>query len=334
MSRFFLFSLVTASLCSAFAVCQASSTAVIAVASGSTLSLYDDSGNIVRRFDLQHPVAGFSLSPDRRMVAIVSPDTEHGGALVLIDLKTGTRRQLTHGHGGFKQLDKGETEVYDSPAFSPDGRSLAFAVHGNRLGDGNDAWENSGPIAVLELASGKLTVLNATNNIDGNGPCSESDPQWSPDGKWILFNCEDGAFITDALGKSLRDLKLGTDPEASTSAVSWVGNGCVLYVQSHTGATSPENEPDEIRLLNLRKSKSQISTVLPALPKQSLTGLRESSDDAAIMESSSGVTIETRGKVWVFPEIEQEFDGYVSHEAPAAHVIGGWRTTSIPHECE
>jgi hypothetical protein len=157
---------------------------------------------------------------------------------------------------------------------------------------------------------------------------------WSPDGKWILFNCEDGAFISDVHGTTLRDLKPGTDQEAATYAVSWVGNGCVLYVQSHTDASSLDQKRDGIRLLNLRTSKSQISAVLPKLPKQSLTGLRESSDEIAIMESSSGVAIETREKVWTFPEIEQVLNGYRSRRAPAAHIIGGWKPSSIPPECK
>ena len=157
---------------------------------------------------------------------------------------------------------------------------------------------------------------------------------WSPDGKQILFNCEDGAFITDAQGTTLRDLRMGTDKEALTSAVSWVGNGCVLYVQSHTNASSLDQERDGIRLFNLRTSDSQISPALPMLPRQSLAGLRESSDEAAIMESSSGIAIETHGKVWTFPEIEHVFGGYHSRKAPAAHVIVGWRPSSIPHECQ
>jgi hypothetical protein len=241
---------------------------------------------------------------------------------------------MTNGHLYFRHLNKGETEVYADLQFSPDGKKVVFGIHGNTNDDGNDAEENSGPFAIYDIASHKIRVLKSTEKIDGQGACSEWNPMWSPDGKWILFNCEDGAFITDARGTSLRDLKLGTDREALTAAVSWVGNGCVLYVQSHTDASNLNQRRDGIRLFNLHKSDSQISPGLPVLPKESLAGLRESSDEAAIMQSGSGVAVETRGKVWTFPEIEYEFDGYRSRRAPAAHIIGGWRPSSIPPGCE
>jgi hypothetical protein len=316
------------------ATAQTSNEPVVAFVSGTTLTLAASSGQVIQKIDLKHSVYDFALSKDRKLLVTVSPDTPNGGNLSLVDMRSHLKTRLTNGHLYFKKLNKGETEVYADPQFSPDGKSVVFGVHGNVNNDGNDAEENSGPLAVYDIASHKIQVLKSSTNIDGHGECSEWNPMWSPDGKWILFNCEDGAFITDARGTTLRELKLGTDEEAGTSAVSWVGNGCVLYVQSHTDASSLDQERDGIRLFNLRTSESQISTALPALPKESLAGLRESSNDAAIMESSSGVAIETRGKVWTFPEIEQVFDGYHSRKAPAAHVIGGWQFSSIPPECK
>jgi Tol biopolymer transport system component len=316
------------------AIAQTPNEPVVAYVSGTTLTLAASSGQVTQKIELNHPVYDFTLSTDRKLLVTVSPDTEHGGNLSLLDLRSHTQTQLTNGHLYFRHLNEGETEVYADLRFSPDNKSIAFGIHGNMPGDGNDAEENSGPFAVYDIASHTIRVLKSTANIDGHGPCSENNPMWSPDGKWILFNCEDGAFLTDALGTTLRNLKLSTDQDAYTYAVSWVGNGCVLYVQSHTNASSLDQKRDGFRLLNLRTSKSQISAALPKLPKQSLAGLRESSDEAAIMESSSGVTIETREKVWTFPEIEQVFDGYRSRRAPAAHIIGGWKSSSIPSECK
>lgn len=307
---------------------------VVAFVSGTVLNLASSSGEIVQKIDLGHPVYDFALSRDRKLLVTVSPDTPNGGNLSLFVMRSHTQTRLTDGHLYFTLLNEGETEVYGDLQFSPDGKSVVFGIHGNVNNDANDAEENSGPFAEYDIASHKIRVLKSTTNIDGQGACSEWNPMWSPDGKWISFNCEDGAFITDARGTTLRALKLGTDSEALTSAVSWVGNGCVLYVQSHTNASTPDQGRDGIRLFNLRTSESRISNVLPALPKQSLAGLRESSDEAAIMQSSSGIAIETLGKVWTFPDIEQVFSGYHSRRAPAAHIIGGWRPSSIPHECE
>jgi len=316
------------------AFAQTSNEPAVAFVTGTTLTLASASGQVTQEIELGHPVYDFALSKDQNLLVTVSSDTPNGGNLSLLDLRSHTQTQLTNGHLYFTRLNEEETEVYADPQFSPDGKSLVFGVHGNENNDGNDAEENSGPLAVYDIASHKIQVLKSTTNIDGQGECSEWNPMWSPDGKWILFNCEDGAFITDARGTTLRDLKLGTDEDAGTSAVSWVGNGCVLYVQSHTDASSLNRERDGIRLFSLRTSESQISTALPAFPKESLAGLRESSDEAAIMESSSGVAIKTREKVWTFPEIERVFDGYHSRRATAAHVIGGWQPSAIPPECK
>jgi Tol biopolymer transport system component len=325
----FLLALLTAQ-----AAAQGSNEPVVAFVTGTTLTLAAPSGQVVQKIDLKHPVYDFALSKDRRMLVEVAPDSPHGGNLSLVDLSSRTQTPVTDGYRYFRYLNERETEVYADPQFSPDGKNIVFGIHGNTNDDGDDAEENSGPFAVYNVASSKIRVLKSTAKIDEQGPCSEWNPMWSPDGKWILFNCENGAFITDAQGTTLRDLKLGTDGEALTSAVSWVGNGCVLYVQSHANSSTLVQERDGIRLFNLRTSQSQLSFVLPAVPKQSLTGLRESSDEAAIMQSSSGVAIETRDMLWTFPSIEQVFDGYHSRGAPAAHVLGGWRSTSIPHECE
>jgi hypothetical protein len=318
----------------AHAVAQGSNEPVVAIVRGTTLTLAASSGRVVQEIDLKHPVYDFALSKDRKLLVTVSPDAEHGGNLTLVNLRSGAQTRMTDGYRYFRHMNEGETEVYADLQFSPDGKSVVFGIHGDTNDDGNDAEENSGPFAVYNIASQKIRVLRSTTKIDGQGPCSEWNPMWSPDGKSILFNCENGAFLSDAQGTTLRDLKLGTDAEALTAAVSWVGNGCVLYVQSHTDASTLDQERDGIRLLNLRTSRSKIPPSLPAIPKQSLTGLREMSDEAAIMQSRSGVAIETRDELWTLPEIEQELGGYHWRRAPAAHVIGGWRPSSIPRDCE
>ncbi|HEU5457611.1 MAG TPA: hypothetical protein VFU68_03250, partial [Terracidiphilus sp.] len=43
------------------AVGQAPKRAVVAIASGPSLSLYDEAGNVVRRIELKHPIAGFAF---------------------------------------------------------------------------------------------------------------------------------------------------------------------------------------------------------------------------------------------------------------------------------
>jgi Tol biopolymer transport system component len=315
---------------------QSSDEPVVAFATGTTLALASATGRVTQRIDLAHPVYNFALSSDRKLLVTVAPDTATGGNLSFLDLQTHTQTRLTSGHLYFKasEMDKGETEVYNDPQFSPDRRSLAFAIHTDNPGDGNDAINDSGPIAVMDLRSHKVRVLKATENIDGEGLCFANSPMWSPDGRWILFNCENGAFVTDTRGISLRDLKLGTDQDAETSAVSWVGDGCVLYLQSHTTNGSRDPSKDEVLLLNLRTSSSSKPASKMPLPNWIATGLQEASDSAFILQSSAGKTIETSGKEWTFPATRLDFDGYTPLVWPAARIIGGWKPSSIPRECE
>jgi hypothetical protein len=312
--------------------CQSTSSPVVGVASGSWLSLYDAAGTELQRINLKGPVAGFALSPDHNKLVIVSPDTEHGGALVAIDLKIGARTKLTGAPFAFDHLNEGETEVYDGPDFSPDGRHLAFAVHGNQPGDGNDAWENSGPIAVLDFDTGKARVLTATNNIDGNGPCSESDPKWSADGKWILFNCDDGAYLTDAQGATLRKLGIEQD-DAGASAIGWVGAHCVLYVL--TPIKDPTNaqfdfDHQSAKLLELPSLRSIDATRLVTKFNRSKGGLEQASQYAVIRRTELKLAIETAQKQW---EIALSKDRY-SPQTGAAQLLTGWEPSMIPEACK
>lgn len=326
---------IAASLTVAASV-QSSDEPVVAFATGTTLTLASATGQVTQRIDLGHPIYNFALSSDRKLLVTVALDTATGGNLRLLDLQTQTQTRLTSGNLYFKasELNKDEKEVYDDPQFSPDRRSLAFAIHTDNPGDGNDAINDSGPIAVMDLHSGKVRVLKATENIEGQGSCFANSPKWSPDGKWILFNCEDGAFVTDARGLSLRDLKLGTDTDAETSAVSWVGKSCVLYLQSHTTNGFLDPSKDEVLLFNLRTLSSSKPALRMRFPNWIATGLQEASDSAFILQSSSGKTIETSGKEWILPATRLDFDGYTPLVWPTAHIIANWKPSSIPRECE
>lgn len=317
------------------AVAQTSDEPVVAFVTATTLNLAASSGKVTQKIDVKKPVYNFALSGDRKLLVTVSADTATGGNLYLLNLQTHTQTRLTNGHLYFKtkDLDRDETEVYDDPQFSPDGRSIVFAIHTDNPGDGNDAINDSGPIAVMDLQTRKARVLKSTENIGGEGLCFANTPMWSPDGKWILFNCENGAFITDAGGTTIRELKLGTDQNTMAYATSWVGNSCVLTVQNIE--VQPDNkESDEILLFNLHTSKSRSPAALFASPKWAVAGLIEASESAFIRRSDSGISIETNEKTWGFSEIQREFKEQSSWRAPAAHIMGGWHPSSIPQECK
>jgi len=109
-------------------------------------------------------VSAPAISPDGRRVAYTVRDTDYvENAFVtqvwLADAAGGSRRPLTRG-----------PKSSDAPAWSPDGRTLAFA---SERGDKRQVW-------LLDLAGGDAQAL--THAADG-----VSRFAWSPDGRRIAY---------------------------------------------------------------------------------------------------------------------------------------------------
>jgi dipeptidyl aminopeptidase/acylaminoacyl peptidase len=147
------------------------------------------------------PVA---LSPDGRQFAIV-----RNGQIELVSSEGGWPTVLTSTEGG-KQ----------GPKWSPDGESLAF------ISDGA-VWRVS--------VTGGQPVRLTEGRKGGGDPrtAADRDPQWSPDGKWILFetgrrgNSDLGIVSKDGLTTSL----LTSSPADEGSAV-WSPDGArIAYVE-------------------------------------------------------------------------------------------------------
>lgn len=104
----------------------------------------------------------FAAAPDgdRWAFARVSPDS--GGPDLFVVDRGGVERRLT-----YAPKDDGSAD------WAPDGQSLAFQT---------GRWNASGRsnIALLSLATGRVTRLTSTDNSDGS-------PKWSPDGTRIAF---------------------------------------------------------------------------------------------------------------------------------------------------
>ncbi len=103
---------------------------------------------------------GVVWAPDSRRIVYgaMRGDSEH---LYLYDFTRGKETQLTEGQG-----------EDTSPAFSPDGKSLAFLRDGRQL-------------VVMDLASHRQRTL-ATAHLDFHRPLESDRPlAWAPDGRWI-----------------------------------------------------------------------------------------------------------------------------------------------------
>ncbi len=103
---------------------------------------------------------GIAWAPDSRR--IVYGDFRAGSEhLYLYDFRSGKETPLTHGSG-----------ADTSPAFSPDGKSLAFLRDGHKL-------------EVIDMATHAVRALTRAN-IDFPRPMNSDRPlTWSPDGRWI-----------------------------------------------------------------------------------------------------------------------------------------------------
>jgi Tol biopolymer transport system component len=106
----------------------------------------------------------------------VSPD----GATVAYDV-SGEARLYRIGAGveGFDPAQYGLTgvEKISAPAFSPDGKKLAWWVGGSLNGG---EWQAA--LAVFDLDAGSVTLIHPYTPISGEGFIN---PVWSPDGQWI-----------------------------------------------------------------------------------------------------------------------------------------------------
>jgi hypothetical protein len=310
--------LVPALLLISHAVAQSGSEPAVAYSQGSTLTLATASGHVTKTFPADRPMFDFAISPNLKLLVTVAATTKYGGGLDLVHLETGVSLRLVSGPVYFKHLPRGEKEVYADPRFSPDGQHVVFAVHVNSHGDGNDAMDAAGPIAIVDTSSRQVRVLKSTTNIGGEaeGLCFANTPMWSPNGNRILFSCETGAYIADVDGKTLRTLNIGSDEKPWAGAIGWVGDNCVSYVQAVDGG---RDDTYEFRLLNLRTSETQDApAVLPVL-RGAVSGLMEASESAKVRRTRSGLQIETETKVWTL------LAG--SH----AHLLGGGK---LLHMCE
>ncbi len=148
------------------------------------------------------------FSPDGNHIAVFAK-RERGRDLLLIDvLKGGIARSFT----------MPEIEQQTSPAWSPDGRKVAFAGHQGGQFD----------IFVLDLESGQFTNLT-------NDPIFDGAPDFSPDGKSIAFVSVVGAgfgklFRVDLASPAQRFQLTGGESNENDPAYS--PDGARLYFTS------------------------------------------------------------------------------------------------------
>lgn len=160
-----------------------------------------------------HRGLGLSWSPDGARIAFAAPRFQRGapfepsaGVFVVNSDGTGLI-QLTHPGGIADDIQ---------PAWSPDGRQIAFV----RFGENGNAFDPSLPLYVIRSDGSGLRLLTS----DGERPA------WSPDSKRLAFTRRDGIYVINADGTGLRRLTTDGDEAA------WSPDGTkIAFVSSRTG---------------------------------------------------------------------------------------------------
>jgi tricorn protease len=116
--------------------------------------------------------------------------------------------------GAAKQVAQDKlTEIHDQ-AFSPDGRWLALSL--SAIGRRRD-------LALYEIASGKLTRI-------GDGTGIDSNPAWSPDGKYLYFT------------SSRRENPVGSDVEFDFAILKSTGIYAIPLARDTASPVAPKSD--------------------------------------------------------------------------------------------
>jgi Tol biopolymer transport system component len=139
--------------------------------SGTPFYLYaiDADGTNVRRLtegDLSDYAPAWS--PDGSRIAFLRVNGGGGGGLYVMNADGSSQRRIAGP----------ELEIFGAPAWSPDGDSIAVAVNGTEGGD------PGGIMLVPADGSAPPAMLPGT---EATYPDYDSNPAWSPDGRWIAY---------------------------------------------------------------------------------------------------------------------------------------------------
>lgn len=148
------------------------------------ITVVSTAGTGYQVLDSEHIVrTSFSLSPDGKTIAYTHGDenAEEDGIL------TPWLYQLETGPAPFNYTEFGLDDLpnlsFGNPAWSPDGRYLAWVIGGELTGDGE--WKNG--IAIFDLEGKSVDILNPHVPASCLFAWCPSTPVWSPDGQWLAW---------------------------------------------------------------------------------------------------------------------------------------------------
>ncbi|MEW6233405.1 MAG: hypothetical protein AB1566_13985, partial [Chloroflexota bacterium] len=173
-------------------------------------------------------VGDLAWSPDGTKLAYFVQGTSEGPELWVADVAEGRERRLI----------KGDLELFSTPSWSPDSRSLALSrtPTGSAVSDWSEIW-----------------LVNA----DGSGferithdEQEHSAPAWSPDGRWLAFNRHGDVWLLD-VGKARSMAREPLSPVKASTVVTptLMSRSAASRLRSTTpGHQGPVNWPRGVSL--------------------------------------------------------------------------------------
>ena len=157
-----------------------------------------------------------------------------------------TPRDLTPGDYDAPVFSLGGQDLY---ALSPDGQELCYTSNHDKveaISTNNDLWT----VPVNWDASAKpADVLAKTKNITADNPSSDSNPLYSPDGKWIAYRAQQRpGDESDRFRLMLYDRNSGRKREVPTAfdldntwvgTIAWEPDSSRIYYTSENKGESP-----------------------------------------------------------------------------------------------
>jgi len=219
-------------------------TLVLSTVGGAPRAATEHPSTIVFNFkqSQEHLGSGASLSPDSTKIVFVGADN----ALHIVDIASHQDRQVLRSVG--PGLD-----VFDNPAFSPDGKRLVFSASG-----GTKYYQSN--IYTVRLDGTGLLQLTRAEPAQGESKEGFSEyfytPRYSPDGSQILAWRYDGILGTDS-AVTMSSSGAGLRVLTSGQPLFWDNAGQAVFVARRqqqgtiyeydlvSGATKPIQGLDE-----------------------------------------------------------------------------------------